>query len=183
MYYKLLDDRKERNILLDTIQAPRKHISRQAINVWRLSSLLSNGSTILLLMMLYLLHRYFSWPPWIGILLLLLLAYMFLKSIYRLLVYPTYMQKTWCYDIDPAFIQLKFGFLQTHHIIIPMNRIEYVDMHDGALLRKFRVSNITIGTIASSYQIPAVDVDDAKALRDFIVYYAQLHEDSGDKDA
>src|SRR5699024_5985570 len=114
---------------------------------------------------------------------LLFFQFLFLlQLLYNTFILPVYMHRTWRYRIDAQFIQLKFGFIHVHHIVIPMNRIEYVNMNDGPLLRKYNLSTITIGTIASTHDIPALNVQDAKNLRDQIVAYAQLDENAGDVD-
>lgn len=165
-----------------TTQAPNQAISKKAVTVWRLSSLFSNGLTIIILGILYFLQTTFAWPNWIGTGLLFIAILVLLQLLYKTIIFPVYMQRTWRYQIDAQFIQLKFGFIHVHHIVIPMNRIEYVNMNDGPLLRKYQLSTITIGTIASTHDIPALNVQDAKNLRDQIVYYAQLDENVGDVD-
>lgn len=165
-----------------TIQAPDQAISKKAVTVWRLSSLFSNGITLLVLGLLYFFQKKFTWPNWIGTALLFIAILVLLQLLYKTFIFPVYMQRTWRYRIDAQFIQLKFGFIHVHHIVIPMNRIEYVNMNDGPLLRKYNLSTITIGTIASTHDIPALNVQDAKNLRDQIVAYAQLDENAGDVD-
>lgn len=173
---------KGANSLPAFIQAPDQTISKKAVTVWRLSSLFSNGITLIIVGVLYFLHKTFAWPNWIGTGLLLLAIFVLLQLLYKSFIFPVYMQRTWRYRIDAQFIQLKFGFIHVHHIVIPMNRIEYVNMNDGPLLRKYHLSTITIGTIASTHNIPALNKQDAKNLRDQIVAYAQLEENAGDDD-
>lgn len=84
------------------------------------------------------------------------------------------MQRTWRYEIDEDFIQLKHGFLNRHHTIVPMSRVEYVNTEQGPLLRRFELSVLTIGTLASTHEIPALTLTEATIVRNKIARLAQI---------
>src|SRR5690625_2662365 len=157
---------------MQAIPEPSQKISPKAITVWRISDAISKSVTLLILFALLFLQRYFYWYNWIAIILYILISYTILKAVYQLTIKPVYLQRTWRYEIDKNHIQLKHGFFHRHYTIIPMSRVEYVNTDQGPLLRKFGLSSVTIGTIASSHDIPAITVEEAKNLREKIVYLA-----------
>lgn len=159
------------------INEPSQQISHKAITVWRIKDTFKHLITLLILCTLLFLYYKFSWFYWIGIILYVMISFVFLMLIYDLTVHPIYLQRTWRYDINEHIIQLKYGFFHRHHIVIPMSRVEYVNTHQGPLLRKYRLSAITIGTITSQHEIPALKEDEAKLLRNKIVSLAQIDTD------
>lgn len=167
--------------MIQEIPEPSQKISPKAITVWRISSFLSNSITLIILIIILFFKNYFDWYSWIGIFVYIVIGYVLLRNIYKLTIYPIYLQRTWRYEIDENHIQIKHGFLHKHHTIVPMTRVEYVNTNQGPLLRKFGLSSITIGTIASSHEIPAISEEEAKGVRNKIVHLAQI-EKSQDHD-
>jgi|SRR5699024_772905 len=163
------------------IPEPTQKISPKAITVWRISSAFSAMITLIVLLSLLFASHYFDWYNWVSIVLYLLIGYVILQSIYKLAVHPVYLQRTWRYEIDEGHIQMKHGFFHRYHLIVPMSRVEYVNTNQGPLLRRFGLSSITIGTIASSHDIPAISEEVAKELREKIVYLAQIEETSNEE--
>jgi len=161
---------------MEYIPEPTKKISPKAITVWRTSNTLSNALTFIILITLLFLKNYYNWYNWIGIFLYIIIGYVILHSLYKITIHPIYLQRTWRYEIDKNHIQLKHGFFHTYHLIVPMSRVEYVNTNQGPLLRKFGLSSITIGTVASSHTIPALTETEAKALRYKIAHLANVEK-------
>src|SRR5690625_5811113 len=94
--------------------------------------------------------------------------------IYELTIRPILLQKTWRYDIDENYIQLKYGFINKHSLIIPMSRVEYVNTNQGPILRYYNLSVLTIGTITSANQISPISVAEAAETSGIILYLAHF---------
>lgn len=156
------------------LNEPKQTISEKAITVWRINNFLKNSIALLFLCILLFLYYKFSWLFWIGVIVYVMISFVLLMMIYDLSIHPIYLQRTWRYDINEHVIQLKYGFFHKHHIIIPMSRVEYVNTHQGPLLRRYHLSAITIGTITSQHEIPALKEDEAKQLRNKIITLAQI---------
>lgn len=155
--------------------APSKTISKKAITLWRITNSISFVISIMVLGTLLFMANYYEWFEWIKVIIYVAFAYAIIKSgIFNIFIKPIYLQKTWRYEVDEQFVQIKSGYLQRHHTIIPTSRIEYVVTDQGPLLRKFQLSQITIGTIASSHIIPALPNDEAENLKMKIAHLAQI---------
>lgn len=161
-------------IFLLQIPEPTQRISPKASTVWRISSAIFTGGFLIILGILIFLSFYFDWFEWIKITLYIITAITTLNLIYRLTIYPVYMQHTWRYEIDEDFVQIKYGFINRYHAIIPMSRVEYVNTDQGPLLRKFGLASLTIGTLTSPHEIPALSNDEAAEIRSKIVYLAKI---------
>lgn len=159
------------------IPEPTQKISPKAITVWRIRDAFSKGITLLILGAILFATYFFHWYEWIALILYIIIAYTLLKGLYQLTIKPVYLQRTWRYEINADFIQIKSGFLYRQHIIVPMSRVEYVNTDQGPLLRRFGLASITIGTIASSHEIPALPVGEAEQLRGKIAHLAKIELD------
>lgn len=169
--------------MIININEPEQTISKKAITVWRIKDFFQNGITLLVLCSLLFLYYKFSWFFWVGLIIYVMIAFVFLMMIYDLSIRPIYLQRTWRYDINKHVIQLKYGFFHRHHVIIPMSRIEYVNTHDGPLLRRYGLSSITIGTITSQHDIPALKQKEAQSLRNQIITLAEIIADEQIEDS
>ena len=159
------------------INEPTQKISQKAVTVWCINDSLKNSIALLVLGILLFLYYKFSWFHWVGIILYVMIAFVFLIMIYDLSIHPIYLQRTWRYDINEHMIQIKYGFFNRHHFIIPMSRVEYVNTNQGPLLRRYGLSAVIIGTIASQHEIPALSENEAKELRNKIISLAQINSD------
>src|SRR5699024_2239545 len=118
--------------------------------------------------------HYFDWVTWVGILLYIFLGILIIIMIYELTIRPILLQQTWRYDIDDNYIQLKYGFINKHSLIIHILRVEYVNSNQGPILRYYNLSVLTIFIFTSTNQIPAIPVAEAEEIRDLIIYLAEL---------
>lgn len=159
------------------LNEPTQSISKKAIAVWRITDFLKNSGALIILFALLFSYYKFIWFYWVGIILYVMIAFVILMMIYDLSIHPVYLQRTWRYDINEHVVQLKYGFFHRHHIVIPLSRVEYVNAHQGPLLRRYRLSAVTIGTITSQHEIPALNENEAKALRNKIITLAQIEND------
>lgn len=155
---------------------PSEKISKKAVTLWRIENGITGLIQLLVLGGLLFAYYYFNWYSWVSYILFIIIGYIILKIIFKITIYPIYLQRTWRYEIDKDHIQIKYGYFHRYHVIIPMNRVEYVNTNQGPLLRKFGLSSITIGTIASSHDILAIPVEEAKEVRNKIALLAQIEE-------
>lgn len=164
-----------------SIPEPSQKISPKAITVWRIRDAIYSLVTLTIIGTLIYLSYYFEWFQWIQVILSVIFTYRVLNTIYKLTIHPVYLQKTWRYEIDPNYIQLKYGYFHRTHTLIPMSRIEYVNTNQGPLLRKFDLASLTFGTVTSSHDIPAISIDEAKRLREKIAQFAQIEQNDVDE--
>ena len=96
--------------------------------------------------------RFWNWPDWITIILLIITLVM---AVFFIFVKPRITRKTWRYGIYEQEIDLLRGVLIKKRTLIPMVRVQHVDTEQGPLLRRFGLSTITISTAAKNREIPA----------------------------
>ncbi|WP_335870972.1 PH domain-containing protein [Bacillus sp. 2205SS5-2] len=160
----------------NVLEAPRQQVSPLAVKVWRSSAVISLVVTLSVLFILLYLANHFDWYDWISPILIGILGLSVLYSIYEIFIYPIYMHKTWRFDVNEEFIQLKFGALEKTHVLIPMTKVQYVNTQQGPLLRRFNLASITIGTTSSTHTIPAIPAEEAESLRNYIANLAKVRD-------
>ena len=159
------------------IKEPTKRISADSVRVWRISNLLGYGITLVLAGAVLYAAYYYEWKTWIAAILTIGFMLLLAAAIWAVGIKPYYLQKTWRYEIDEQFAQLKYGRFKVRHIVIPMAKVEYVSTSQGPFLRKYGLFNVEIGTTTSDHTIPAIHRDEAYALREQISTYAKVKLD------
>jgi uncharacterized protein len=158
------------------IEEPKRCISEKAMKVWRISESLINMGILVVLCIVFYLDVYFEWKYWIGWIIIGLLGMTVLSAIWGTFIEPSLKQKYWRYDVDEEFIQLKSGIWNKKHQLIPMTKVQSVELVQGPLLRKFQLYSISVGTMGSNHKIPAIPQEEARELRDQIAHYAKIKE-------
>lgn len=160
------------------LKEPTQRISLDAIKVWRIT----DGVTTIIFLgilgfLLYLDYSY-QWHSWIGLVIYLLIGITCVSGIIELLIVPVYKQKTWRYDMDSNCIQLKHGgaFKKTH-MIIPMNKVYFVDTYQGPILQRYGLATIKIGTVGFVHEIPGLPEKKASEIRNYIAALTELYKD------
>jgi uncharacterized protein len=158
------------------IDEPTEVISNKAAKVWRISNTI--GHTILLIIvgtLLFCTER-FDWYNWIGIVLYVLGGFFIVSAIFSIFIEPIYLQRTWRYQVDKEFVQLKFGKWEQQHILIPMEKVEYVRTEQGPIMRRYNLYDLEVGTTTSNHKIPAIPSDVAKQLKVQIATFAKIRD-------
>ncbi|MDV2687120.1 PH domain-containing protein, partial [Alkalihalophilus lindianensis] len=90
-----------------------------------------------------------SWKEWIGWILKGLIPISVLGAVWSW-IRPFLLYKSWRFDINEDFLQLKSGVLNEEHQLVPMTKIQSVSTNQGPLLRKYGLCSVSIETMGSS---------------------------------
>lgn len=85
---------------------------------------------------------------------------------------PARLYRRWSYRIDEKVLELRYGNLFRVRRLIPLSRLQHVDLHRGPLERKFGLASLvlyTAGTHAAIHGIPGLDAEEAVRLRDRLI--------------
>jgi len=157
-----------------TISEPQKRISERALTVWKISACLHSLVVWLIAGGLITLTVLFDWPYWIigaALMVAALYSYLFIFLL------PTLRWKRWRYEVREQEIELQYGVFIIKKTLIPMIRVQHVDTQQGPLLRKYRLSTVTVSTAATVHEIPALDMEEAENLRTSISRLARVADE------
>lgn len=110
-----------------------------------------------------------GWLPRGAITLLVLLA----GSAWTVFV-PTLRYRFWRYDLRPEELYLERGILNRVRTIVPLRRIQHLDVSQDVIEREFDLGKLivhTAGSRSSEVVLPGLRYDEAQALRDELKHY------------
>mgnify|MGYP003490750311 FL=1 len=71
-------------------------------------------------------------------------------------------------------IETKKGIVITTRTLIPMVRVQHVDLSQGPIMRKYNLASVEIYTAATVHEIPALEYGEAEELRNYISNMVQM---------
>lgn len=153
---------------------PEQRIDQKAVKYWRLTGIISSVFYWVLPIAYYVATLIWDWPKWV---LIPMVVVALALSLFTVISVPLIRWKTWRYDVSTDEIDLYYGVLVKHRMLIPMVRVQHVDTEQGPLMRRYGISTVTISTAADEHNIPALTDNVADELRDKIAELARVVEE------
>jgi uncharacterized protein len=85
---------------------------------------------------------------------------------------PLRLYRSWGYRLDDRVLETRYGVLWQQTRLLPLSRLQHVDIKRGPLERRFGLASLilhTAGTHAASTEIPGLAADEAVRLRDHLL--------------
>jgi membrane protein YdbS with pleckstrin-like domain len=101
----------------------------------------------------------------------LILLPLLLLSIWMVFFAPARRFNRWGYQMDADELQVQHGLLTQVHTVVPLDRVQHLDIAQGPLERSFGVSRLivhTAGTLHSQVLLPGLPRETAERMRDEI---------------
>ncbi|MFP7494473.1 PH domain-containing protein [Terribacillus saccharophilus] len=158
------------------VNIPQHKLPKETLRVGLIGDIIFDIVVLLIFGALFGLDHFFDWPSWIGIVLLVLLI---ISIPFGVIGYFATIidHRNWRYAIDEEYVQLKQGAWFQKDQLIPVTKIQSVETKQGPLLRKYKLREVEIETMAGEYSIPGLPEKEAYALRDEIAAYAKAKEE------
>lgn len=142
-----------------------KKIDKKAVKAW----ILARGIFLIIFGAAYLIGIYAFLMPnikdvrveyAINILSILIIGYLLLYTF----LFPFIEYKEWKYSISEDKIELIHGIFIRKKIIIPINRLQFLDVNQGPIHRRYKLSTITLNTAGGLQEIPALTNEEAESI-------------------
>ncbi|MFE5473072.1 PH domain-containing protein [Bacillus safensis] len=153
---------------------PQRQISLNGLKVWRLQNGIISLIFLLIIIGVFVASYYFQWPYWIGA---ILSGLWVLQVIFGIWLIPKIRHHIWRYEVFENEIEIQHGLIRVTRVIVPMVRVQHVDTSQGPLLRRYHLASVQISTAATVHDIPALELEEADELRDYISRLARVTED------
>ncbi|WP_255233609.1 PH domain-containing protein [Bacillus altitudinis] len=153
---------------------PQRQISLNGLKVWRLQNGIISLIFLFIIIGVFVASYYFQWPYWIGA---ILIGLWILQVIFGIWLIPKIRHHIWRYEVFENEIEIQHGLIRVTRVIVPMVRVQHVDTSQGPLLRRYRLASVQISTAATVHDIPALELEKADELRDYISRLARVTED------
>lgn len=85
----------------------------------------------------------------------------------------------WKFELRPEELYLEHGVLTRVHTVVPLRRIQHLDVSQNLLEREWELGRLvvyTAGTKQNSVILPGLPFEDAQQMRDTIKEYVLEHE-------
>jgi len=143
----------------------QKRISKKALSVWRINGLIHTGIYMAIAALLTFLAMLFEWPGWAII---IFWGIAVLRFVYSVIIFPALSYKQWRYEVRGTEIEFQQGLFIVERTLVPMVRVQHVDISQGPIMKKYGLSSIGISTAATVHEIPALENQEAEELRHYI---------------
>jgi membrane protein YdbS with pleckstrin-like domain len=145
-------------------------LDARVVSLWRVSSLVGFGVLLLNLLVPVLIVGV-SHPQFLLWLIVAWLALVAL-SIWFSLWYPPRLYQSWGYRIDAKVLETRSGRLFQRARLLPLSRLQHVDIERGPLERMFGLASLilhTAGTHSANIRLPGLEANEAVRLRDHLI--------------
>jgi membrane protein YdbS with pleckstrin-like domain len=92
-------------------------------------------------------------------------------------VVPPLRRRVWWYAIGEEEVDLHEGLLVVTRTVVPMVRVQHVDLHRGPVSTRLGLAEIELHTAAGSVSIPALDRDEAERIRRRVAVLARVPDE------
>ncbi|MEO4054917.1 PH domain-containing protein [Solibacillus sp. CAU 1738] len=155
-------------------EEPKYQIPEKGKTVWRLYGIIETIIAIIFAGIISFLTFKFNFPPFVYY---IATAVVVLVGILTIWLFPNIRWKIWRYEVREQEIEIQSGLFIVKRTLIPMVRVQHVDMGQGPILKKYDLANISISSAATTHIIPMLVTADADALRAKISELAKVAED------
>ncbi|GGE33930.1 membrane protein [Pullulanibacillus camelliae] len=151
-----------------------RYIHPKAIKVWRIHGMIWTFICLIAAVALFICGRLvYHWFYYGGGVMLLLAIGSGILSIWLI---PVLRWRFFRYRISETQVMIREGIWMVKQTVIPIARIQYVDTHQGPLLRRYRLSSLKVSTAATTHHIPALGHRQAISLRNYLADLAQVSD-------
>ena len=155
-------------------EQPKYQLPKKAQTVWRLYGLIQTVILALLAAGSIIMTVKFDWPLWI---MWIAIAIVLLSILCSMIIFPSVRWKVWRYEVREQEIEIQSGLFVVKRTLIPMVRVQHVDIEQGPILKKYNLANISISSAATVHTIPMLELENADMLRTKISELARVAED------
>lgn len=153
-----------------------EQISPSSIKARNLSDLITNIIGIAILVILLFCTYRFNWWDWLEYVWIGLIVLTIGAIFWTYFVSSPIFYKTFRYAVTDDYLYIKSGVWTHSEVVVPMTKIQSIELKQGAIMRKFGVSSIHISTMQGEHEIPYIEDAVAKKVRDDIAKLARLKE-------
>ncbi|MCQ4085501.1 PH domain-containing protein [Saccharibacillus sp. JS10] len=116
-----------------------------------------------------------NWLPlWIGVIAIVVFALLFVFFAFRV---PVIRYNRLEFAVFEEEIEIRKGLFFMKETLIPMTKVQHVELENGPILRKYRLAELKIVTAATTHTIAGLKADEAEQLKRTIGELARRTEE------
>lgn len=139
------------------LREPAHRVSARAVPYWRLSAALGDAVVIVGVALVWWLVP--GVPGWVGLVVLALLV----VSAAHVVLMPRIRYRVHRWEVTDSAVHTRTGWVGRETRIAPISRVQTVDSQQGALMRLFGLSSLTVTTASAAGPITVDCLEDGVA--------------------
>lgn len=150
-----------------------KRLHRDYITVYRLSSLIAH---LVLYLLAFAYLTFAAWKHWTFIPGYIGLAAVSISALLFIWLLPEMKYRRFQYELFDEELEIKSGLLIIRNVLIPMVRVQHVELESGPLMRKYELASVAVVTAATTHRISGLKQSEAHFLKRRIGQLAKVEE-------
>ncbi|MGO4693848.1 PH domain-containing protein [Paenibacillus sp. 2TAB26] len=148
-------------------------LHRDYITVYRISELITNGIFLALIIAYFSCATIWDWtliPGWIALSIFAISFIMFTWVI------PEMKYTRFSYELFDDELEIQSGLIFLSNVLVPMVRVQHVELESGPLMRKYDLASVSIVTAATTHRISGLKQTEAEQLKRKIGILAKVDD-------
>jgi len=92
-------------------------------------------------------------------------------------IMPMIQYKEWRYSIQEDRIELLNGVLIRSKVVIPISRIQFIEIERGPIYQTFHLASLNINTASDLHEIPALTLEEANEISQKLKTMIEMSDD------
>lgn len=150
-----------------------KRLHRDYITVYRISSFFTHLVLYLLVITYITFAAWKHWtfiPGYIGLAVVSLSAFLFISLI------PQVKYRRFKYELFDEELEIQSGLIIIRNVLIPMVRVQHVELESGPLMRQYDLASVAVVTAATTHRISGLKQSEAQRLKRQIGLLAKVDD-------
>ncbi|GGO02096.1 PH domain-containing protein [Saccharibacillus kuerlensis] len=119
--------------------------------------------------------RDWNWLPlWAGSLVTIGFALLFVFAVFRI---PVILYNRFGFAVFEEEVEIRKGLFFITETLIPMTKVQHVELESGPILRKYKLAELKIVTAATTHRIAGLKTEEAESLKQTIGELARRTEE------
>jgi membrane protein YdbS with pleckstrin-like domain len=150
-----------------------KRLHRDYIKVYRISGLITHGIFLALIIAYFSCAWIWDWtliPGWIALLVIIASFVLFIWII------PQMKYTRFQYELFEEELEIQSGLIFLSNVLVPMVRVQHVELESGPLMRKYDLASVSVVTAATTHKISGLKQSEAQQLKQQIGILAKVDD-------
>lgn len=153
-----------------------KQLSMNTLKVRNINNIISAIIITIIFSILLFCTYQFNWWSWLQYIWFGIIILDILSVPWSFFISSPIFYKTFRYGLTDDFLYIKSGIWFHSEVVVPLAKIQSIELTQGSVMRKYGVSSVEVTTMKGHHEIPHIEDDVAKKLRDDISKLARLKE-------
>ena len=150
-----------------------RRLHRDYITVYRISGLITHGVFLVFVAAYFTCALIWDWtllPGWIA------LAVFVASLVLYTWIIPQMMYARFQYELFDDELEIQSGLIFLSNVLVPMVRVQHVELESGPLMRKYDLASVSIVTAATTHRISGLKQEEAQLLKRRIGILAKVDD-------